>query len=154
TGHVLDPATHGEQLRRIGTLASKGRDRFPGHIRFVTWTLKYSRCHWLQVLGLGEHYVPAEVEGSIEADGRVVRGEPRNVTRFAILPPVAASVKRVRVGGTAVPVPERGAEAGRSGIVLGKKGSGWAYLGEFDGLALVGKRPRLQGPIDDAFTAP
>ena len=154
TGHVLDPATHGEQLRRIGALASKGRERSPGHIRFVTWTLKYSRCHWLQVLGLGEHYVRAELEGRIEADGTVEMAEPRNVTRFAILPPVAASVRKVRIGGAAVPVPERGAESGRSGIVLGKKGGGWAYLGEFDGLALDGKRPRLAGADRRRFHRP
>ena len=52
TGHVLDPATHAEQMRRISAIAAKGLDRSPEHIRFVTWTLKYSRCHWLQILGV------------------------------------------------------------------------------------------------------
>ena len=91
TGHVLDPATHEEQMRRIGELAAKGLDHVPEHIRFVTWTLKYSRCHWLQVLGLGEHYARAELEARVDDDGTVEVAEPKNVTRFAILPPVAAS---------------------------------------------------------------
>src|SRR5206468_5381386 len=62
TGHVLDPVTHKERMRRIGEYAAKGMDRVPRHLRFVTWTLKYSRCHWLRILALGEHYARAEVE--------------------------------------------------------------------------------------------
>ena len=155
TGHVLDPATHKEQMRRIGGLAAKGLDHSPAHLRFVTWTLKYSRCHWLQVLGMGEHYDRAELEGRVEGDGTVKMAEPRNITRFAILPPVAATVKVVRVGGEVVPVPERRGRPERSGIVIGKRDGRWAYLGEPDGPQLDGgKRPGLQGPIDDAFTAP
>jgi len=42
TGHVLDPVTHREQLRRIGEYAMKGLDRDPRTLRFVTWTLKYN----------------------------------------------------------------------------------------------------------------
>src|SRR5262249_43442558 len=41
TGHVIDPVTHAEQLRRIGEFAQGGLDRSPASIRFVTWTLKY-----------------------------------------------------------------------------------------------------------------
>ena len=98
TGHVLDPATHSEQMRRLGEFAAKGSDRAPGHIRFVTWTLKYSRCHWLQVLGMGEHYARAELEARVDEEGSVNVAEPRNVTRFAILPPVAAMAETVRIG--------------------------------------------------------
>src|SRR5919112_1690905 len=87
TGHVLDPVTHEQQLRRIGEAAAKGLDRAPKHIRFVTWTLKYSRCHWLQVLRMGEHYARAEIEGRIDKEGSVDVTEPKNVTRFAILSP-------------------------------------------------------------------
>ena len=38
--------------------------------------------------------------------------------------------------------------------MIGKRDGRWAYLGELDGLQLDGKRPGLQGPIDDAFTSP
>ena len=106
------------------------------------------------MLGLGEHYARAELERGSTGDGTVEVTEPKNVTRFAILPPVAAAARTVRVGGAAVPVPARRAGPERAGIVLGKRGGRWAYLGELDGLALDGKRPGLQGPIDDAFTAP
>ncbi len=155
TGHVLDPATHGEQMGRIGAIASNGINRSPQRVRFVTWTLKYSRCHWLQVLGMEEHYRRAELDARVAADGTVALTEPRNVTRFAILSPVArASATMVRVGGSVVAVPARGEEARDRKIVIGKTDGKWVYQGELGDVRLDGKRPGLQGPIDDAFTAP
>ncbi len=103
---------------------------------------------------MGEHYARAELEGRVDKEGTVEMAEPRNVTRFAILPPMAGTVRSVRVGGRTVPVPMRRAGPERPAIVLGKRGGQWAYLGELDRLELDGKRPGLQGPIDDAFTAP
>jgi pimeloyl-ACP methyl ester carboxylesterase len=154
TGHVLDPATHKEQMRRIGGFAKGGLDHAPDHIRFVTWTLKYSRCHWLQPLGMGEHYARAELEAKINNNGIIDVVEPKNVTRFAILPPAVSAVTLVRVGGAAIIVPQRRVGPDRRGIVLGKRDGNWAYLGDLDHLELDGKWPGLQGPIDDAFTAP
>jgi dienelactone hydrolase len=155
TGHVLDPATHQEQMRRLGEHAVKGLAHSPGKIRFVTWTLAYSRCHWLEVLGMGEHYARAELQGQIGQEGQSVVVEPRNVTRFAILPPVAAAVRTIRVAEDVIEVPARPERVDRPGVVVGKRDDGrWAYLGDHDGLKLDGKRPRLQGPIDDAFTSP
>jgi hypothetical protein len=154
TGHVIDPKTHAEQMRRIKEYADKGIDRAPKHVRFVTWTLKYDRCHWLRVLGLEAHYRRAELDATVAADGTVEVKEPKNVTRFALLPPVLQEAKpRLRVGGTDVDLPER---SGRQPFspVMGKKDGKWAYLGEAGKLPLPGKRPGVQGPIDDAFTTP
>jgi poly(3-hydroxybutyrate) depolymerase len=88
TGHVIEPATHMEQMRRIGEYAAKGINPIPRHIRFVTWTLKYNRCFWLQVLGLEKHYARAEVDATIAEDGTIIIKEPKNITSFAILPSV------------------------------------------------------------------
>jgi poly(3-hydroxybutyrate) depolymerase len=155
TGHVLDPATHQEQMRRIYAYAMKGLDHSPNHIRFVTWTLKYSRCHWVQILGMEEHYARAELDARVADDATIEVAEPRNVTRFAILPPVAkAGMTRIRVGGAFVSVQQNQADTRRRNIVLAKRDGRWVDLGELDGLPLEGKRPGLQGPIDDAFTTP
>jgi len=155
TGHVIDPVTFKEQMKRIGDHAAKGVDRKPRHVRFVTWTLKYSRCHWLQVLGLGEHYARAEVEAEVGDDGAIDVKEPRNVTRFAVLPPVLqGAAPHLRVGGKAVALPAREGASSPRKTVIGKREGRWAYLGELDNVQLDGKRPGLQGPIDDAFTTP
>jgi pimeloyl-ACP methyl ester carboxylesterase len=152
TGHVIDPVTQKEQLRRIAEYTRKGIDRAPRHLRFVPWTLKYGRCHWLQVLGLKEHYARAEFEGRVVEDGRVEVKEPRNINRFALGPPLLAGPSpRLRVGDQEVSVPAR---KGQAAAVIGLRDGRWTYLGPADKVTLDGKRPGLQGPIDDAFTAP
>jgi hypothetical protein len=155
TGHVIDPKTHAEQMKRIKEFADKGVDRAPKHIRFVTWTLKYNACHWLRVLGLGEHYVRAELVASVAEDGTVAMKEPKNITRFALLPPVLQGANpKLRVGDTDVALPPRGENAPPAQHVIGKKDGKWTYLGTLDSVKLDGKRPGVQGPIDDAFTTP
>jgi dienelactone hydrolase len=155
TGHVIDPITQKEELRQIGEYAAKGLDHVPKKIRFVTWTLKYSRCHWLQILGLEEHYARAEIEAEVSDDGTVDVKEPRNITRFAVLPPMLQNGHpKLRVGGVDVAVPSREGERPNKGVVIGRREGKWAYLGGLGDVLLPGKRPGLQGPIDDAFTTP
>jgi poly(3-hydroxybutyrate) depolymerase len=150
TGHVIDPKTHAEQMRRIKAYADKGLDHAPKHIRFVTWTLKYADCHWLRVLGLGEHYARAELDATVADNGTVEVKEPKNVTRFALLPPVLQGANpKLRIGGKEIALPDRVKKP-----VIGKKAGKWAYLGELDAVTIDGKRPGMQGPIDDAFSTP
>lgn len=155
TGHVIDPKTHAEQMKRIKEYADKGLDHAPKHLRFVTWTLKYNECHWLRVLGLGEHYARAELEASVADDGTVEVKEPKNVTRFAILPPVLQGANpKLRVGGKDIALPPRGENAPPTQHVIGRQDGKWTYLGKLDAVKLDGKRPGVQGPIDDAFATP
>ncbi len=152
TGHVIDPVTHREQMRRIGRHAARGLNRAPRHIRFVTWSLKYSRCHWLQFLALNEHYARAEVDIAVADDGSIDIKEPRNVALFAIRPPVRpAKGARLRIGGRDIgAVPrwdDRPAE-----LFVQRRGEKWELSTR--PIVPAGKRPGLQGPIDDAFTAP
>jgi hypothetical protein len=155
TGHVIDPKTHAEQMRRIAGFADRGVDRAPKHLRFVTWSLRYNECHWLRVLGLGAHYARAELEVSVAADGTVEVKEPVNVARFALVPPVLQqATPRLRVAGAEVALPTRGSGGPAAKPVIGRKDGKWAYLGELGAVGLDGKRPGLQGPIDDAFTTP
>jgi len=144
TGHTVDPVTHREQMKRIGGYAAKGLDHAPKQLRFVTWTLKYSRCHWLEVLGLEEHYRRAELEANVATDGTINIKEPKNITRFAIL---QGPIARLLVGGQEVALPARQAMK----AVMGRRDGKWVYL---DDVTLSGKRPGLQGPIDDAFSSP
>jgi hypothetical protein len=152
TGHVIDPATHKEQMRRLGEYAAKGTDRAPRHLRFVTWTLKYNACHWLRVLGLGEHYARAELEADVADDGSIDVKEPKNVTLFSVRPPVPPREgARLRVGRRDLGPLPRGEERPRE-LFVRRRGDGWELSTE--PVVPEGKRPGLQGPIDDAFTSP
>lgn len=153
TGHVIDPVTHAEQMRRIGELAAGGIDRQPRELRFVTWTLKYSRCHWLQVLGLKRHYVRAELRARREGE-TIEFEEPVNITRFAILTAsLPGAFEKLRIGAIDVAVPDS-ITAKSPGVVVAREGESWKIAGQLGDVMLSGKRPGLQGPIDDAFTTP
>jgi hypothetical protein len=151
TGHVIDPVTHAEQMRRIGFYNEKGLNRQPEKLRFVTWTLKYSRCHWLEVLGLQRHYARAEISARLR-DEVIEVAEPQNITRFAIRTSQLDKVpKRLRIGTTELELP-RAVSSKSKGIVVTHRNKAWSIAGELGKVTLTGKRPGLQGPIDDAFT--
>src|SRR5678816_4168342 len=123
---------------RIKEYTDKGLNHQPSEIRFVTWTLKYSKCHWLQVLGLEKHYARAEISARLKDDAIEV-DEPKNITRFSVLP----LRPKLRIGEIEIKLPE-----GETARVISRTDKGWALSSE----PLAGKRPGLQGPIDDAFT--
>lgn len=151
TGHVIDPVTHAEQMRRVKHHADAGLDDHPAAVHFVTWTLKYNQCHWVQLLGLEQHYVRAEFSGSL-VDGRLELSEPKNVTRFAVRPDRLPAVpKSVRIGTAELGWPS---SADSPAPVFVRGPSGWKVEGEIGSVAFTGKHPGVQGPIDDAFTSP
>lgn len=152
TGHTIDPVTHAEQMRRIAKIAVTG-DSSPTDLRFVTWTLKYHRCHWIELLGLARHYERAELSARIRNDCLVI-DEPLNITRFAI---VASKLPNrpttVRIGPTEQSLREISKET-KDRIVFVRHDGQWAIEDHSVASSILDKRPGLQGPIDDAFTTP
>lgn len=146
TGHVIDPKTHAEQMRLIGEHVTKGLNHDPKQMRFVTWTLKYNRCHWLELLSLGNHYERAEFRASVTDEGIEV-SEARNMTRFAIHRPVT----KMRIASVEIALPSHKVD---DALVFTKSGDSWQCNGLRSQIALTGKQPSLQGPIDDAFATP
>jgi poly(3-hydroxybutyrate) depolymerase len=152
TGHVIDPVTHKKQMQQLGEYATRGLDHRPKHLRFVTWSLKYSRCHWLQILGLDEHYARAELEARLADDGSIDVENPKNVRLFALRPPAPLKEgARLRVGGREIGHLHEGDDKNRT-LVVRRRDQKWELSS--GPLLLTGKRPGLQGPIDDAFTSP
>ncbi|MCY2967872.1 MAG: hypothetical protein NT069_30305, partial [Planctomycetota bacterium] len=142
-----------EQLRLLGGHAAKGRHTAPRHVHFVTWTLKYSRCFWVEVLGLDEHYARAEIDARVEDNGTIVVAEPTNITRFALNPaslPAGIAISRVTIGKTQIDM-TRSSESDKGQLVFERVEGRWRFQGLRDAIALTGKRPGLSGPIDDAF---
>jgi hypothetical protein len=148
TGHKVDPVTHAEQMRRIAVYADKGLNTSPRELRFVTWTLKYSRCHWLQITGLEKHYARAEVVVKLDGDTLDI-SKADNITRLTIkCDQLPGKVAKVRIGGADLPVNPAGTV---DRFVLQRQEQEWR-LSARPGSPAFGKRPGLQGPIDDAFT--
>lgn len=154
TGHVIDPVTHKEQMRRIAVYADKGIDPAPRQLRFVTWTLKYNRCHWLELLQLDEHYARAEIQAKANDDGSIDITELKNIAAFAIHAPMLQQAKPIlRIDGQPVAIPTLAVNAAERSCVIGRRDGQWRYLGQLGDVKLAGKRPGVQGPIDDAFTS-
>ena len=157
TGHVLDPATHAEQMRRIGAIAAKGLDRSPRarplrHLdarstaaatgsRSWGWRSTTPAPSWMRTS-------PPTTARSTWRSRGTSRASPscRRWRRRATSGPGRRFDRR----GAGTSPGEAGTARSSSGNEIGR----WAYLGELDDLKLDGKRPGLQGPIDDAFTTP
>ena len=153
-GHGITGKVMEEQLRLLGEYAAKGRDPFPKEIHYVTWTLKFSRCHWIEILGLRSHYEQAKIEAHVDADESINVTELHNITRFAVHPPaLQAAGASLIIRGTKIELPELSSRTNRP-IVIELHDGTWRYQGTLDEVTLTGKRPGLQGPIDDAFARP
>ncbi len=152
TGHVIDPVTHAEQMRRIAEYSVKGLNHSPSELKFVTWTLKYGRAHWLQLQGLDRHYARAELRAKVQ-DQVLEIAEPTNINRFQIITSqLPGNVKSLRVGTVDLSLPTSADKPAT--VVVSKRDQRWSLASEGDAARQSGKRPGLQGPIDDAFTSP
>ena len=104
-------------------------------------------------MGMEQNYARAEVSAQLHDDGIEV-SDCKNITRLAIftrqLPIVA---KWLKIGDATLTIPPT-IKADSPGFVIIRSGETWSIIDELGQVALDGKRPGLQGPIDDAFTTP
>jgi dienelactone hydrolase len=157
-GHGPTAKAVAEQVRMLGERAARANNAAPKRVRFVTWTLKFSRCYWIEALALREHYARAEIDAQLADDGSVTMAEPKNVTKLAIAPPAlqstTATTATLTIGGTKVELPTPASNQPRTIVIERHDAGTWHYAGRREEVMLAGKRPGLQGPIDDAFAAP
>ena len=155
TAHKYHPDAKKEVERRMDQIAKAGRDPMPRKIRFTTWTLRYSRMHWLSVEGLGKHWQRARVNAEIVGD-HTIRTETSNVSelRFSMASgscPLDPSIRPVIVlDGQTLEGPPVGSD--RSWNVRLRQTDGiWSTIPVGEHSPSPRKRPGMQGPIDDAF---
>ncbi|MDA0660239.1 MAG: prolyl oligopeptidase family serine peptidase, partial [Planctomycetota bacterium] len=150
TAHQVDPVVHAEQMRRITEISDVGRPTAPAEIHFTTWTLKYSKCYWVQVLGLAKHYERADIVAQSIGD-RVAMKTLKNIARFAInAAELPSRLKFIEIGNQILDVSrENGSQ-----IVVELHDGVWRVAVQDNTTTGRGKVPGVQGPIDDAFTSP
>ena len=135
-----------DQVRkRIG---ENGRPEYPERIRFVTYTLKQNRCGWVAIQGLEKHYERASVDAGW-IDG-AMRATTSNVNRLTLSAPLGTRFPNaVMIDGQNVVC-----AVVATSCDFVKERQGWKAI-PFDPKEVrKGKRPGVQGPIDDAFTGP
>jgi pimeloyl-ACP methyl ester carboxylesterase len=152
--HKYEPGALADVLARLRVFEQRGIEHHPESIHFQTRTLRYGRCHWIELLGLGEHWRDARVDVRRSGMDRV-EITTANVTGLRVSCPWPQSP----TGPTTVIIDARpirvDAAAWTQGVALRKTSAGWRLASDASnpesGLA---KSPGLQGPIDDAFVEP
>jgi pimeloyl-ACP methyl ester carboxylesterase len=134
---------------------AKGREEYPARIHFVTYTLRYPRCDWVEILGLERHYERAVVDAEKTESGFTVK--TTNVHSLHLMLPVGApQALMVNIDGQAVPARPGVTPLGTFHVYLRKQAGQWTAVLPQRLVTDHARHPRkgidLMGPIDDAFT--
>ena len=131
------------RLREEYNAANFARGRVvPDHVRFVTYTTRYNRNHWVTVDGLQRHFERADVAAQRDAAKANFTIKTQNISRLMLTDTAAA--KTISIDGDTLNVKPA------ASLLLVRTGDHWqtAKLAATTGLR---KQHKLQGPINDAF---
>jgi dienelactone hydrolase len=158
-GHTFPPPWRKKAEALYARHAEQGRPEYPSKVRFVTWTLKYPSCFWVDVMGLEKHYHKASVQAERTEDGFLVKTANVRVLHLNLWPGAIREAIVVAIDGQKLDkVTPYQARGGDLHVYLEKRAGKWSVvLPErlfTQRLRVLQKVPGLQGPIDDAFTGP
>lgn len=132
----------------------KGRAEYPERVRFVTYTLKYPGCDWVEFLGLDRHYEKAQIDATRHDNGFTVT--TANVRQLRLgLPGGDTTIQAVKIDGQEISAKPAHGGVGNWSIYLVRQNGRWHGVMPqkltTDRLRRMQKVTNLQGPIDDAF---
>lgn len=143
TGHSTSPLARQRLNAFLKEYGDRGRVS-PDHVRFLTYTTRYNRSHWVSLEGLEKHYERSEVDAQRSDGGKRYQIATKHLTRLLLRETGRAA--QIQINGQDLKVkaaPE---------IALENSGGAWRVAsGKPAGLR---KTTHLQGPIDDAFLDP
>lgn len=132
----------------------KGRKEFPDRVHFVTYTLRYPMCDWVEILGMDHHYQQARVEAEKTANGFTVKTANVRSLRLGLQAADPGALD-VRIDGQVVSARPYINQAGALNVYLDRREGRWqSVLPQrllVDRVRRLQKIAGLQGPIDDAF---
>jgi predicted esterase len=136
---------------------ARGRPAYPKRVRFVTYTLKYAACDWVDIMGLEKHYEKTVVDAEKTEDGFKVATTNVDLLRLRV-PKDDLRDRTVVIDGQEVNVRPWDSKGGEFHVYLRKLEGKWSATLPQKIAVEQGRKPRkiaaLQGPIDDAFTLP
>lgn len=146
TGHKYEAGARDTVAGLVSGAVAKGRNLIPSKIRFVTYTLKYNRMHWVTVDALDKHWEEARIDAEMTTEG--INVTTRNVAALTLSPKnMRAGRPQVVVDGQILAAP-RGFPLAEWTASYRRNNGKWMPAGAVSGLH---KKHDLQGPIDDAF---
>ena len=136
TAHAWHPDSKAESSAFIAH-ALQSADTSPSHVRFVTYTTRFNRAHWLTVDGLDETYQRADVDAKRSEDGKHYTIVTKNVSGITFDAPAGTFT----LDGQMV--------KGDRNPSFAKANGKWTVAGSAP--HDLRKVHGLQGPVDDAF---
>jgi len=153
--HQFPPAWQAKADAHWGKHAERGLPEYPPQVRFVTYTMKYPGCMWVEILGMQRHYDKASVDAKRDDNGFTVTTQNIRVLHL-LLPKGAMQRQQVRIDGRELDAKPWTLGGDRGHLYLEKRGDAWHSVLPQRLVTERQQRPQkitgLQGPIDDAFT--
>ena len=157
TAHKYHPDSLDEIEQRLASIATVGRNPVPEKVRFITYTLRYNRMHWIQVDRLTEHWEPGRIRATVSpSEGVTV--VTKGIEAFSILFP-AGTCPIDPVSAPVIVINEKAMSAPK--VWSDRSWQIWCRKVDADRWEISSTPPpseglakvhNLQGPIDDAFT--
>lgn len=142
-GHKYDPAVLQQVLDQVQAAVQQGRQPAAPSVSLQTQTLRYNRMHWVEALGLDEHWQDSRIDAHYPGDDLLVV-ETKNIQSLCLHPPLP--VKILIIDGQMF-------RAGEVPFTLQKDNDRWRFVRTIEPGPLR-KRPGQQGPIDDVLYEP
>lgn len=153
--HSFPAAWQAKAETLYAKFAKEGRPAYPPKVRFVTYTLKYPACNWVEIMGMDRHYDKAFVDAERTATGFNVKTANVRVLHLT-LPDGVIDAQSIAVDGQELMVRPWANQAGPLHVYLARKDGRWTAVLPQRLITDRTQRPQkvngLTGPIDDAFT--
>jgi predicted esterase len=157
-GHQFPPEWRKKAEEAYAPFIARGRDEDPARVHFVTYTLKYPSCAWVEILGLDRHYEKALVDAERTETGFTTKTKNVRALRLG-RPERGAQPLVVRIDGDSLEARPWLDQFGNLNLYFERRdsaaGAHWASVLPqklaTDRLRRLQKLTGLQGPIDDAF---
>jgi predicted esterase len=155
--HQFPPEWQKKAEAEYQKYVSKGRPERATRVHFVTYTLKYPICNWVEILRLDRHYERSLVDAQQAESGITVKTTNVRDLHLGLAPGTSRQPVVTIDGQHLEPRPVLRPD-GSMHVYLSKQGGGWAdVLPERLAVQRVRRLQKvrnLQGPIDDAFMTP
>jgi hypothetical protein len=155
--HKFPPEWQKKAEEEYAKYVAKGKPAYPKKIRFVTYTLRYPACQWVNLLSLDQHYKRAAVEAEHTDDGFTVKTTNVRALDLAMWPGATRELITVNIDGQKLTTRPYLVGNIDLHVYLEKRDNRWSAVLldklRTERLRVPQKIPGLQGPIDDAFTA-
>lgn len=155
-GHKFPPDWQKKAEAEYAQYLAKGKPEFPPRVRFVTYTLKYPSCYWVEIVGLDRHYQRAAVDATATEKDLTVKTENVRILKLELQPGIARRGMPVKIDGQEMEANPYLTAGGTLHLYLEKREGRWhQVLPEKIATDLARRLQKIAGmtgPIDDAFT--